>query len=700
MSETILGISGFCHASAAAIVYDGEIIAAAQEERFSRRHKDSRFPRQAIDYCLEKAFIEIDEVDAVVFYCHPEMSFDRLLKSVLATAPHGEAQWLDAASDLSSRLLINTYLRRLLGIEDDIPLLLTHHHLSLAAAAFFPSPFEEAAILTLDNVGEWASTGLAMGRDRHIEMLAEIHHPHSLGLLYGAFVNFCGFESGRDESKLMDLAAFGEARYADTIRQHLVEQKPDGSFRLATEHFRYLSDGATLSEQAYGLFAGPPRQAEQAIGRREMDLAASIQHVTEEIIVNMARHLWQRSGSDNLCLAGSMTLNAVANGVLQRQRMFERIWIQPAGGAASTALGAALDASHRHFHIPRRRRDDGQDSQRGNFLGPAVTAAEIRAFVDRVGAAHHYARNRQSCIEQIVEALEEGKVVGFYSGPMEVGPHGLGSRTILADPRRAEVRRRIHSNATPNRAFRPLGMSILAEKAAEYLVLEGESPYMLLAAPLRPERRLAVSPLAADATDADRLATVDQARSEIPAVTHVDYSVRVHTVRDDDNADFHALLTAFEQRTGCPMLASTPLRLDDEPIVSSPEDAYVCFMRSDMDLLALEDCLLVKEEQTVTSIPSIEHLNQKPLVSPVRRAFLHGFHGQRLVPLANRLQQKDLQLLGKGSSQDAETWYQPPSDASVVVATDGSSELVNLWRQQGLEEMADLMPDLLSLAKD
>lgn len=700
MSETILGISGFCHASAAAIVYDGEIIAAAQEERFSRRRNDSRFPKQAIDYCLEKAFIEIDEVDAVVFYCRPEMTFDRLLKSVLATAPHGEAQWLDAASDLSGRLLIDTYLRRLLGIEDDIPLLLTHHHLSQAAAAFFPSPFEEAAILTLDNAGQWTTTGLAMGRDRHIEMLAEIHHPHSLGFLYSAFVDFCGFQAGRDDSKLMDLAAFGEPRYADTIRQHLVEQRPDGSFRLATEHFRFLSDSATLTEGAYGFFAGPPRRSEQAIGRRDMDLAASIQHVTEEIVLGMARHLWQRSGSDNLCLAGSMTLNAVANGVLQRQRMFERIWIQPAVGTTGAALGAALDASHRHFDIPRRRRNDGHDSQRGNYLGPAVSAAEIRAFVDGVGASHRFARNRDSRNEDIVNALEAGKVVGFFSGPMEVGPHGLGGRSILADPRRTDVRQRIYPPAKPHQAFRPLGLSVLAARAQEYLVLDGESPYMLLTAPLRPERRLATPPPAADATDADHLATIDEVRSDIPAVTHVDYSVRVHTVRPEDNADFHALLTAFEQRTGCPMLATAPMRLDGEPIASSPQDAYACFMRSDLDLLVLEDCLLAKEEQTAASVPSTEPLRQKPLVSPVRKALLHGFHGQRLVPLANRLRQRNAQLLGATSPEDAETLYRPPSDASVVTATDGSAELVSLWQRQGLEEMADLMPHLLGLAKE
>lgn len=702
MSEAILGITAFDHSSAAAIVYDGEIIAAAQEERFSRQRHDTRFPRRAIEYCLEKAFIEIDEVDAVVFSCHPESIFDRRLRSLLSLAPDGVDPWLDAADHLSGQLLIGKHLRHVLGIEDDIPVLLTQHHLAHAAAAFYPSPFEEAAILTLDGVGERTTTGLAVGRDRTIEMLSEMHHPHSLGLLYGAFTDFCGFAAGRDEAKLMDLAAFGEARYADLIRDHLVEQKADGSFRLDSEQFRFVADRAVLGERAYGLFSGPPRSPQQPIGRREMDLAASIQHVAEEIILSLARHLRQRSGSDHLCLAGDMTLNAVANGVLQRQRIFDRLWIQPAVGDAGTALGAALDACHRHFDNSRRRRDDGRDGQHGSFLGPAITSAEIRAFVDRVGCRHQFVRNLQNRREEIVNALEQGKIVGLFSGPMEFGPHGLGARSILGDARNPEVRRRLRPANDLRQAFRPLPLSILAEKASDYFLLDDESPYKLLAAPLQPERRLAPPPLEPEASAAERLATADQERSAFPAVTHVDFSCRVHTVHASDQEEFHALLTAFEERTGCPMVANVSFRLDDEPMVAAPADAYDCFMRGDIDLLVLEDCLLIKEEQTSDAAPATEKPPEHSKPSAEHLEHLRRFHAQKLVPAATSLKRRGVPWLAPEPSDTAETWYHQPSPESTeitVVTNDGSDDLVRRWRQQGLDELADLMPELLALAK-
>ena len=596
MPVTVLGISAFYHDSAAAIVENGRVVAAAQEERFSRRKHDPRFPRHAINYCLEEAFIEPSELDAVVFYDNPLLSLDRVVRSLLEVAPRGEEQWLRAAvSMLGVKLFVRRHVRRMLKAE--IPVLFTRHHLSHAASAFYPSPFDKAAILTLDGVGEWATTSLAVGDGEGIRTLAEIHYPHSLGLLYSAFTSFCGFKVNSGEYKLMGLAPYGEPRYADRIREHLIRQRADGSFRLDPAYFGYLDGDAMTNERFHALFDGPPRRPESRITRREMDLAASVQRVLEEVVLRLARHLRQVSGLPDLCLAGGVALNCVANGLLLRERVFERLWIQPAAGDAGGALGAALAASHQRFAVPRHRAAGGRDAQRGSYLGPSFSSAEIRAFLDRRGYPYEVVDRRRERAERIARALGEGQVVGLLCGRMEFGPRALGARSILGDPRRAETQVQLNLKIKLRESFRPFAPAVMAERCGEYFDLEVESPYMLLVAPVGESRRLPQGPPPPEGRADDLLAVVRRPRSDIPAVTHVDYSARVQTVRREDHPELHAILGAFERRTGCAVVVNTSFNVRGEPIVCSPEDAYRCFMRTGMDLLVLEDCFLVKGEQ-------------------------------------------------------------------------------------------------------
>ena len=598
----ILGISAFYHDSAAALVVDGEVVAAAQEERFSRKKHDPRFPRRAINYCLEEAFLEADELDAVVFYDHPGLTFDRVLKSLLSVAPAGAEQWLQAApSVLGAKLFAGRQVRRVLGAE--VPVLFTRHHLAHAASAFYPSPFEEAAILTLDGVGEWATTSLAAGRGAQLETLEEIHYPHSLGLLYSAFTYFCGFKVNSGEYKLMGLAPYGVPRHADAIREHLFHQKDDGSFRLNLDYFGFLDSDRMTNGRFDELFGGSPRQPESRITRREMDLAASIQKVTEEAVLSLARRARERTGLRDLCLAGGVALNCVANGLLQREKIFDRIWIQPAAGDAGGALGAALVAAHGRFGASRRLADGdrvGGDGQRGSYLGPSFSSTEVRTFLDRKGAPYEVVADRGVRAERVAAALEAGKVVGFFSGRMEYGPRALGARSILGDPRRAETQVTMNLKIKYRESFRPFAPAVLAERIGDYFDLDVESPYMLLVAPVRLERRVTevvAGGAAGDDTPEDLLAVVRQARSDVPAITHVDYSARVQSVRPDTHPDYHAVISAFERRTGCAVVVNTSFNVRGEPIVCTPEDAYRCFLRTEMDLLVLEDCVLEKSAQ-------------------------------------------------------------------------------------------------------
>jgi carbamoyltransferase len=597
MGKIILGISAFYHDSAAALVRDGEIVAAAQEERFSRKKHDPRFPSKAINYCLEEAFIEPSELDAVVFYDNPLLTFDRLVKSLLTVAPEGEEQWAKAArSFLGVKAVVREHVRRALGA--DVRLLFSDHHTAHAAAAFFPSPFEEAALLTVDGVGEWATLTLGLGRGSRVEMLKEIRYPHSLGLLYSAMTFYCGFKVNSGEYKLMGLAPYGRPVYADAIRENLIDVKEDGSFRLNTDYFGFLERNVMTNERFDSLFGGPARLPESRITRREMDLAASIQTVLEEVMLKLARNARRLTGSKNLALAGGVALNCVANGKILRERIFEHVWIQPAAGDAGSAVGAALLANHQYFDEPRRLNPSGRDSQKGSYLGPAYSGAEVRAFLERRGYPFVTVSNASERARTVARAIADGKIVGYMVGRMEFGPRSLGARSILGDPRREETQAVMNLKIKHRESFRPFAPAVLAEKACEYFELETESPYMLLVAPVREERRLPMSWEGFEGGDSgDMLEVINRPRSDIPAVTHVDYSARVQTVHPEDKPDFYELIREFYELTNCPVLVNTSFNVRGEPIVCGPRDAYRCFMRTEMDLLVLEDCLLWKNEQ-------------------------------------------------------------------------------------------------------
>ena len=596
MTVHVLGISGFYHDSAAAIVSNGEIVAAAQEERFSRRKHDPRFPQHAINYCLGEAFIETSELDAVVFYDHPLLTLDRVIKSLLTVAPRGRQQWMKAApSVLGVKVHVERFIRKALG--PNVPVLFTKHHLAHAASAFYPSPFDEAAILTIDGVGEWATTSIAEGSGSEIQILKEIRYPHSLGLLYSAFTYFCGFKVNSGEYKLMGLAPYGEPRYVDLIEERLLHMKPDGSFRLNMEYFGYLDSNRMTNERFSELFGGPPRPAESRITRREMDLASSIQKVIEKVLLGLAGHARELTGKRNLVMAGGVALNCVANGVLQRKKLFDELWIQPAAGDAGGALGAALVASHRYFNVPRKMNSQGRDSQRGSYLGPSFSKSEVRAFLDREGYPYEAVEDSQQRALRIAQALSEGKVVGHLTGRLEFGPRSLGARSILGDPRRTDTQVLMNLKIKYRESFRPFAPTVLAEDCSKYFEMEGESPYMLLVAPVRKERRLEMDLSRFDQGKDDLLEVVKQPRSDVPAVTHVDYSARVQTILRNDCPAYYDVVKAFRERTGCSAIVNTSFNVRGEPIVCSPQDAYRCFMRTEMDLLVLEDCLLFKKEQ-------------------------------------------------------------------------------------------------------
>ena len=592
MSRTVLGISAFYHDSAAAMVRDGEIVAAAQEERFSRKKHDPRFPRNAVNYCLEEAGIHPRELDAVVFYDNPLLTFDRIVKNALTVAPNGREEWIRACrSILGAKGRIKTYLRQILGL--DPPLLVTDHHLAHAASAFWPSPYNEAAILTVDGVGEWATTTIGYGRGRQIELLEEIRYPHSLGLLYSAITSFCGFKVNSGEYKLMGLAPYGRPIYADLIREHLVDLKPDGSFRLHTERFGYLDSAAMTNESFHALFGGPPRMPESRITRREMDLAASAQVVLEEAMVRLARHARDLTGINRLVMAGGVALNCVANGKILRECGLEGLWIQPAAGDAGGALGAALLVSHQLLEVEPLGNPDGRDRQKGSYLGPRFGTPEILAFLGRHDYPHQRIEDEEERARTIGAALAEGKVVGYFAGRMEFGPRALGARSILGDPRRPETQSLMNLKIKYRESFRPFAPAVLREQVSDYFELEVESPYMLLIAPVRKKRRLPVGSLDPCADD-DMLPIISRARSDVPAITHVDYSARMQTVDRERNPGLYRVMQMFYKMTGCPVLVNTSFNVRGEPIVCTPEDAYRCFLATEMDVLVLEKFIVLK----------------------------------------------------------------------------------------------------------
>jgi len=598
MASRILGISAFYHDSAAALVIDGRIAAAAQEERFTRLKHDARFPVSSVRYCLDQAGIKARDLDHVVFYEKPFVKFERLLETYLAFAPSGYRSFrLAIPLWLKEKLFQKRLLRQSLAeIDPDIDwearLLFTEHHQSHAASAFFASPFEEAAVLTLDGVGEWTTTSCAIGRGNQLDMVSEIHFPHSIGLLYSAFTYYTGFKVNSGEYKLMGLAPYGVPKYVDRIFDHLIDLKADGSYRLDLSYFEYCTGLTMTGDRFHELFEGPPRKPEELLTQRHMDLAASIQQATEEIVLLMSRNAAQETGSPNLCLAGGVALNCVANGKILRDGRFNRIWIQPAAGDAGGALGAAL-AAHYQFNGAPRQSDGTTDRMQGSYLGPMFEQGDIETRLN-LADARFSVLSDEDLISKTVEALVAEKAVGWFQGRMEFGPRALGARSILGDPRSATMQKSLNLRVKFRESFRPFAPAILAEDVADWFELDQESPYMLLVADIVERRRRAM-------TSAEKaLFGIDQlnvCRSDIPAVTHIDYSARVQTVDAATNPRFHTLLSAFKQQTGCPVLVNTSFNVRGEPIVCTPEDAFRCFMGSDIEVLAIGNCLLRKEDQ-------------------------------------------------------------------------------------------------------
>ena len=590
MPKYILGISAFYHDAAAAVLRDGEIIAAAQEERFTRKKHDPSFPGNAIDYCLREAGIKKSDLNIVAFYEKPFIKFERLLETYLAYAPFGIRSFIQAMPPwIKQKLFIKEYIQNQLDFNGTI--LFSEHHHSHAASAFYPSPFNEAAILTIDGVGEWATASFGTGKGNSIELFSEIRFPHSLGLLYSAFTYYCGFKVNSGEYKLMGLAPYGEPRYVDTILNNLIDIKDDGSFKLDMRYFNYCSGLTMTNGRFHNLFGGPPRKRESQIEKRHMDLARSIQVVTEMVIMKMARFIHAQTHQENLCLAGGVALNCVANGKILREGPFKRIWIQPSASDAGGALGAALIAWHEYLGETRLV-SDTKDLQKASLLGPSFSDEEIEKYLKNSNIP--YERMPKGDIPKKVAALlASQKVIGWFQGKMEFGPRALGARSILGDARSQEMQSIINLKIKFRESFRPFAPSVLLEKAGEYFGLNCESPYMLLVSPVEKSKR--TSDPCIDKTEGfDKLKT---RRSEIPAVTHVDYSARVQTVKREDNQLYYDLLNEFYKNCGCPMVINTSFNIRGEPIVCSPDDAYKCFMRTNMDYLAMGSFLIDKKRQ-------------------------------------------------------------------------------------------------------
>ena len=594
----ILGISAYYHDSAAALLVDGEIIAAAQEERFTRKKHDSRFPEHAVRYCLAEAGLSLGDVDHVVFYDKPLVKFERLLETYLSYAPKGLRSFVAAMPVwLKEKLYLKATLKKEIqeiagGKGAAVPqLLFAEHHQSHAASAFYFSPFESAAVLCLDGVGEWATTSAWQGNGNELDALWEIDFPHSLGLLYSAFTYYAGFRVNSGEYKLMGLAPYGEPKYVDLILDNLLDLKEDGTFRLDMSYFNYCT-GLTMTNSKFDkLFGGPPRQAEGELTQKDMDIAASIQVVTERVVLQLARTLQQETGEKNLCLAGGVALNCVANGRLLREGPFDNIWIQPAAGDAGGALGAASIAWYQKFG--HERKVDGADKMRGSYLGPGFDAEQIKSQLDEYGAVYERLSD-SDLFEKAAEILEDENVIGWFQGRMEFGPRALGGRSIIGDPRSSKMQSVMNLKIKYRESFRPFAPSVLAERASDYFELDADSPYMLIVAPVCENLRI---PMSEEQQSLFGINKLNVKRSELPAITHVDYSARVQTVHAETNPRYHALIKAFDARTGCGVVVNTSFNVRGEPIVATPSDAYRCFMRTEMDYLIVDDFILAKTDQ-------------------------------------------------------------------------------------------------------
>lgn len=601
----VLGISAFYHDSAAALVVDGNIVAAAQEERFTRKKHDHEFPRHAIEYCLREAKLEPEQIDYVGFYDKPFLKFERLLETYLAYAPQGFKSFLMAMPLwLKQKLHLPSEMRK--GLKDRYKkrFVFSEHHESHAASAFFPSPFEEATIVTLDGVGEWATASYGVGRGNKISLTHELHFPHSLGLLYSAFTYYCGFKVNSGEYKLMGLAPYGQPRFADSILKHVIDLKDDGSFRMDMSYFNYCQGLTMTSERFHALFGGPPRRAESPLTERDMDIAASIQKVTEEVMLRTARHVRKETGMKKLCLAGGVTLNCVGNGHIVREGIFDDVWVQPAAGDAGGALGVALLIWHQLLDKPRAVKP--RDSQNGSLLGPRFSDEEVKAYLDRIGAKYQCFETDESLCDYVAGCLAGEKVVGWLQNRMEFGPRALGSRSILGDARSTKMQSVMNLKIKFRESFRPFAPTVLEERVDEYFETRPreQSPYMLLVAPVRETKRKQLN------GDQDQLKGVDKLkliRSEVPAITHVDFSARLQTVDPERHGRYYKLIKTFEQKTGCPLIINTSFNVRSEPIVCSPEHAFRCFMATNMDVLVLERCVLLKENQPNSKQHEIDH---------------------------------------------------------------------------------------------
>lgn len=588
----ILGISAYYHDSAACLLRDGEILAAAQEERFTRKKHDHSFPRNAVAYCLSEAGIKADRLECVAFYDKPLLKFNRLLETYLTFSPKGIQSFMLAMPLwLQEKLWIPDLIEKELLFGGKV--IFPEHHESHAASAFFPSPFERAAILTIDGVGELATSSYGVGSGNNVKILSELHFPNSLGLLYSAFTYFTGFKVNSGEYKVMGLAPYGDPKYVQQIYDHLVDLKEDGSFKMNMEYFDYCA-GLTMTNKKFAdLFGGAPRKPETLLTQRELDLARSVQDVTEEIMMRMARHVKKITGEENLCLAGGVALNCVANGKLLRSGMFNDIWIQPAAGDAGGAVGAAYIAFHHYLNNPAKPKT-GRDEQHGSYLGPAYDDDAIERFLQEYKLPYEHVGSVDALCAKVTSYLQEEKIVGWFQGRMEFGPRALGNRSILGDARSPEMQKKMNVKIKFREGFRPFAPSVLAERTGEWFDLDRESPYMLLVADVRKEKQRIMTESEQKKWGIDKLNVV---RSEIPAVTHVDYSARIQTVNKRDNPLYHTLIDAFYRKTGCPVLVNTSFNVRGEPIVATPLDAYKCFMRTDLDVLVLGNHVLQKSEQ-------------------------------------------------------------------------------------------------------
>ncbi len=609
----ILGISAYYHDSGAALIKDEEIIAAVQEERFSRKKQDDSFPKKSIQYCLKEAGIGLDDLDYIAFYDKPFLKFERLLQSYLSEAPKGFGSFLLSMPVwLKEKLFLKETLSRELKelfeelnpenekeasqFKKDIQnrLMFAEHHQSHASSAFYPSPYDEAVILTIDGVGEWATTSIAYGKNNHIEFLEEIHFPHSLGLLYSAFTYYTGFKVNSGEYKVMGLAPYGKPVYVDKIKEHLIDLKEDGSFRLDMSYFDYAAGLTMTNEKFDALFGAPPKERESILTQREMDLAASIQAVTEEIILKLARHAQKITGSKNLCLAGGVALNCVVNGKLLKENIFENIWIQPAAGDAGGALGVAYNTYYQELGHLRTIKSNELDKMQGAYLGPKFSDGETKRYLDSIDAVYTYYENEDELLDIVSNALASNKVIGWHYDRMEFGPRSLGHRSILGDPRSQEMQTTMNLKIKYRESFRPFAPSVLRESVNQWFDLDVDSPYMLLVAPVHVSQQIAMT------KEEEKLFGIEKLnipRSTVPAITHIDYSARVQTVHQETNLRYHKLISNFEKKTGCPVIVNTSFNVRGEPIVCTPEDSYRCFMRTEMDMLVIDNFVMLKEAQ-------------------------------------------------------------------------------------------------------